>query len=154
MTLGHSHTDTRGAKGVHIAPYVAQEHPAVPFFISRIPAGFPSPAADYSDDGLDLNDLVIRHPAATFFVRVEGESMLGAGIHPGDTLVVDRAEVPADQSVVVAVLNGEFTVKRIYQKDGTLSLVSENELMPPIRLSEEMDFEVWGVVTYVVHQVQ
>ena len=80
--------------------------------------------------------------------------MLGAGIHPGDTLVVDRAEVPADQSVVVAVLNGEFTVKRIYQKDGTLSLVSENERMPPIRLSEEMDFEVWGVVTYVIHQVQ
>ena len=85
------HTNARGGKGVHIAPYVAQEHPAVPFFISRIPAGFPSPAADYSDDGLDLNDLVIRHPAATFFVRVEGESMLGAGIHPGDTLVVDRA---------------------------------------------------------------
>ena len=139
---------------MHIAPYVAQEHPTVPFFISRVPAGFPSPAADYFDDGLDLNDLVVRHPAATFFVRVEGESMLGAGIHPGDMLVVDRAEVPADQSVVVAVLNGDFTVKRIYQKDGTLSLVSENERMPPIRLSEEMDFEVWGVVTYVIHQVR
>ena len=154
MALVHSHIDARGGKGVHIAPYVALEHPAVPFFISRIPAGFPSPAADYSDDGLDLNDLVIRHPAATFFVRVEGESMLGAGIHPGDMLVVARAEIPADQSVVVAVLNGEFTVKRIYHKDGTLSLVSENERMPPIRLSEEMEFEVWGVVTYVIHQVQ
>ena len=80
--------------------------------------------------------------------------MLGAGIQPGDTLVVDRADVPADQSVVVAVLNGEFTVKRIYQKDGTLSLVSENERMPSTRLSEEMDFEAWGVVTYVIHQVQ
>lgn len=80
--------------------------------------------------------------------------MLGAGIHPGDTLVVDRAEVPTDRSVVVAVLNGEFTVKRIYQKDGTLSLVSENERMPPIELNEEIDFEVWGVVTYVIHQVE
>ncbi|MGB1890940.1 MAG: LexA family protein [Candidatus Latescibacterota bacterium] len=147
-------TDARGRKGVQIVPYAAQEHAAIPFFIARVPAGFPSPAADYLDDGLDLNNLVIRHPAATFFVRVEGESMLGAGIHPGDTLVVDRAEVPADRSVVVAVLNGEFTVKRISQEDGTLSLVSENERMPPIRLSEEMDFEVWGVVTYVIHQVQ
>lgn len=154
MEFSSPDINARGAKGVSIAPYAARAHASIPFFISRISAGFPSPAADYLDDGLDLNDLVIRHPAATFFVRVEGESMLGAGIHPGDTLVVDRAEVPADRSVVVAVLNGEFTVKRMAQRDGQLVLASENERMPPIRLSEEMDFEVWGVVTYVIHRVQ
>ncbi len=154
MNAHSRYTDVRAVGGAYITPYAPRSHAPIPFFACRIPAGFPSPANDYLDDGLDLNDLIIRHPAATFFVRVEGESMIGAGIHPGDTLVVDRAESPADGSVVVAVLDGEFTVKRICKREGAVFLASENERMPPIALSEEMDFEVWGVVTYVIHQVK
>jgi DNA polymerase V len=153
MTSHASYTDLR-VGGVVITPYRRRCHAPIPFYASRIPAGFPSPATDYLDDGLDINDLVIRHPAATFFVRVEGESMIGAGIHPGDTLVVDRAERPTDRAVVVAILNGAFTVKRMCRREGQIVLTSENEQMPPIQLSAEMDFEVWGVVTYVIHQVQ
>ncbi len=147
-------TDVRAVGGACIAPYALRSRTPVPFFACRIAAGFPSPANDYLDDGLDLNDLIIRHPAATFFVRVEGESMIGAGIHPGDTLVVDRAERPADGSVVVAVLDGEFTVKRMRKREGAILLASENERMPDIALREGMEFEVWGVVTYVIHQVK
>ena len=139
---------------VAIAPYLPAESPLLPFFESRIPAGFPSPASDYLDQGLDLNELLIRHPAATFFVRVEGESMTGAGIHPGDTLVVDRAEEAADRKVVVAVVNGEFTVKRLRCLQDKLYLEAENPALPPLQITEEMDFEVWGVVTYVVHRVR
>ena len=126
----------------------------IPLFAWRVPAGFPWPAEDYMDKSLDLNELVIRHPAATFFVRVEGESMIGAGIHPGDTLVVDRAEEAADGRIVVAAIDGEFTVKRIRRADGRLLLVAENPDLPPLEVSAESRFEVWGVVTYVVRRVR
>jgi DNA polymerase V len=126
----------------------------LPFFESTVPAGVPSPAGDYLDQELDLNELVIRHPAATFFVRVEGESMIGAGIHPGDTLVVDRAEEPADNKIVVAMIDGRFAVKRLRRRGSRLYLASENAALPPLPITEGMTFEVWGVVTYVVHRVQ
>jgi len=125
----------------------------IPFYATAVPAGFPSPADDYLDQRLDLNELVIRHPAATFFVKVEGTSMVGAGIHPGDTLVVDRAVQPVGERVVVAVVDGEFTVKRIRKKGDRLFLLSENPGHPPFEVSPQADFEVWGVVTYVVHRV-
>jgi DNA polymerase V len=139
---------------VIIIPYHTTQSLRLPFFETRVPAGFPSPAEDYLDRGLDLNELVVKHPAATFFVRVEGESMIGAGIHPGDTLVVDRAEQAAHGRIVVAVIDGDFTVKRIRKIDGKLLLASENSDLPPLHIAPEAGFEVWGVVTYVIHRIR
>jgi DNA polymerase V len=123
----------------------------LPLHLARVPAGFPSPADDFSDRKLDLNEHLVRHPSATFFVTVQGDSMTGAGIHSGDILIVDRSAEPADQKIVVAALNGELTVKRLKAVDGTLSLAAENPEYPDIRVTPEMTFEVWGVVTHVIH---
>ncbi len=122
-----------------------------PLYASRVQAGFPSPADDYVEGTLDLNEHLIRHPAATFFVRATGDSMLGAGIHPGDLLVVDRAIHPADGRVVIAVLDGELTVKRLRLRDGLVQLVPENPAYAPITLTSDAELIVWGVVTSVVH---
>jgi DNA polymerase V len=122
-----------------------------PIFMAKVPAGFPSPAADYEEDKLDLNKHLIKNPAATFFVRVVGDSMVKAGIHDGDLLVVDRSIEPKDKNVVIAVINGELTVKRIRIRKNKLTLVAENENYKSQEINEEMEFEVWGVVTYVIH---
>ncbi len=150
--------------------WLAEHHPAPPrqgdtvhrpvlappplellLYAARVPAGFPSPADDDVEGRLDLNQHLIRHPAATFFVRVSGESMLGAGIHPGDLLVVDRALEPAHGKVVIAVVNGELTVKRLCIREGQVRLLAENERYAPIVLSGDMDLQIWGVVTNVIH---
>ena len=123
----------------------------IPLFAARVPAGFPSPADDYIDRGLDLNELLIRHPAATFFVRASGDSMTGAGIHSGDVLVVDRAVTPQNRSVIIAALNGELTVKRLIRENGRILLVSENPSYAPLEVGGGMEFEVWGVVVHVIH---
>ena len=107
---------------------------ALPIFLGRLPAGFPSPADDYLEGKLDLNRHLIKHPAATFFVRVTGDSMIGAGIHSGDLLVVDRSLEPADKNVVVAVLDGELTVKRLFKQNGILRLLPENLNYQPIEV--------------------
>ena len=124
-----------------------------PLFACGVSAGFPSPADDYSDSQLDLNDFLVKHPAATFFVRVAGDSMLGAGIHHGDILVVDRSLEPVSGKVVIAVVNGELTVKRLQQENGMVRLVAENPNYPPIELTEETAGEIWGVVTSVIHSL-
>lgn len=126
---------------------------ARPLFLASVSAGFPSPAEDYIEGRLDLNRHLIKHPAATFFVRVAGDSMIGAGIHPGDILVVDRALEPQDSNVVIAVIDGELTVKRISQRHGKLFLVPDNQAYEPLEILEEMEFEVWGVVTSVIHNL-
>ena len=126
---------------------------ARPLFLASVSAGFPSPAEDYIEGRLDLNRHLIKHPAATFFVRVAGDSMIGAGIHPGDILVVDRALEPQDSNVVIAVVDGELTVKRISQRHGKLFLVPDNQAYQPLEILEEMEFEVWGVVTSVIHNL-
>lgn len=123
----------------------------VPLYMIPVSAGFPSPAEDYLEGKLDLNQLLIKHPAATFFVRVTGDSMIDAGIHPGDLLVVDRALEATDGRVVIAVVDSELTVKRICQKQDQLFLVPENKDYRPLRVKEAMDFRVWGVVTNVIH---
>lgn len=133
--------------------YVGNPLP-LPSFDESVAAGFPSPAGDYVEKQLDLNDLIVKHPAATFFVRVEGESMKGAGISSGDILAVDRSLEPANGKIVVAVLNGEFTVKRIQITQNGVFLVPENPAFPPISVSEATDFQVWGVVTYVIHKAR
>ena len=124
-----------------------------PLFLVRIAAGFPSPADDYIEKHLDLNEYLIKHPSATFFVKVEGDSMINAGIHNGDVLIVDRSLEASDKKIIVAVVNGELTVKRIRKEKGKLFLVPENDDFEPLRVTEEMDFRVWGVVTSVIHKV-
>lgn len=123
-----------------------------PLFLSGVSAGFPSPAEDYVDRKLDLNELLIKNPAATFFVRVAGDSMIGAGIHHDDILIVDRSLEPVKGNIVIAVYNGELTVKRLMQNGHEASLVAENPAYPPLTISAENGCEIWGVVTSVVHQ--
>ena len=123
----------------------------LPVFIARISAGFPSPAADYEEGKLDLNKHLVKNPAATFFVRVSGDSMVGAGIHDGDLLIVDRSKEPKTGNVVIAVLNGQLTVKRLRIRRGKLSLEPENTNYPVQQITQGMEFEVWGVVTNVIH---
>ena len=122
-----------------------------PLFSSPVPAGFPSPAADYEHERLDLNRYLVSNPSATFFVRASGDSMIGAGIHADDVLIVDRSLESRDGSVVIAVLDGEMTVKRIRFNRRLIRLEAENDLYPDIDITKESDFQVWGVVTHVIH---
>jgi DNA polymerase V len=124
-------------------------HPTVlslPLYSSRIAAGFPSPADDHLDDTLDLNEHLVQHPAATFFVRVQGDSMTGAGIYPGDLLVIDRSLTPKSGAIVVAVVNGELTVKRLQIEGRHIWLMPENPAYPPLEIGEGMELVIWGVV--------
>jgi len=134
---------------VHIPDLSTKHYQSL--FESRVSAGFPSPAADYEEDKLDLNKYLVKHPAATFFVRAIGDSMVGAGIHCGDLLVVDRSLEPKDKSVVIAVVNAELTVKRIRIRNKRIALEPENESYSVQQISEDTEFEVWGVVTSVIH---
>jgi DNA polymerase V len=119
---------------------------------SLVQAGFPSPADDYLETPLNLHELVVKNPPSTFFVRVAGDSMIGARIEPDDILVVDRSLEPVTGRIIVAVVNGEFTVKRLKIVDGVMRLEAENPAYPDIAIPEGSDFQVWGVVTYVVHK--
>jgi DNA polymerase V len=123
-----------------------------PLFTCGVSAGFPSPAEDHIDRKLDLNELLIQHPVATFFVRVAGESMKDAGINHGDILVVDRSLEAVSGKVVIAIVNGELTVKRFIQDNASCQLVAANPDYPPVEITEDIDFSVWGVVTSVIHQ--
>ncbi|MBT3602039.1 MAG: translesion error-prone DNA polymerase V autoproteolytic subunit [Candidatus Latescibacteria bacterium] len=140
-------------EGLDLIPSEAIAFHKIPFFHCRVPAGFPSPAEDYHENTLNLNDLVVDHPASTFFVRVDGNSMLDAGIYNGDVVVVDRALEPGVDAVVVAAIDGQFTIKRISQSKGCLLLLPANKEHVPIEITEDMDFCVWGVVTYVIHKL-
>ena len=124
-----------------------------PLIGMKVPAGFPSPAQDYIEDSLDLNEHLVPHPASTYFVRVDGESMINAGIYPDDILVVDRSLEAAHNRVVIAFIDGELTVKRLKVKDGKYLLVPDNQEYPSIKIEEWMDMTIWGVVTYVIHKV-
>lgn len=126
----------------------------LPLFGHAIPAGFPSPADDYVEDHLDLNQLLVHNKAATFFLRVKGDSMDNAGIHDGDIIVVDRSVEATDGAVVVAVIDGELTVKRLVLCDGIAELHAENPKYSPIRFKEGQELTIWGVVTSSVHSVK
>ena len=118
-----------------------------------VSAGFPSPADDYLDTDLNLHKYLEKHPAATFFIIAKGHSMEKAGISDEDLLVVDKSIEPKNNDIVVAAVNGEFTVKRYLISDGGICLRAESELnhYPDIKISESIDFEVWGVVTHTIH---
>lgn len=124
-----------------------------PLFTATVSAGFPSPADDYIEAKLDLNKHLIRNPAATYFVRVSGESMIGAGIHDGDILIVDRSLEAKNRSIVIAGINGELTVKRIMFVGKKIFLEPENDKYPSQEIGGDMQFDIWGVVTTVIHSV-
>ena len=126
---------------------------ALPVFLGRLAAGFPSPADDYIEGRLDLNRHLIKHPAATFFVRVSGDSMIDAGIHSGDLLVVDRSLDAVDGNVIVAALDGELTVKRLSKRGEILRLLPANTDYQPIEILTQQTFEIFGVVTNVIHSL-
>ena len=119
---------------------------------SGINAGFPSPADDHIDLDLDLNEHLIKHPAATFYVYARGNSMINAGIYDGDLMIVDRSLNPALRSIVIAVIDGEFTVKRISRINKRLYLIPDNSDYEPIKITSDMNFEIWGVVTHTIHK--
>jgi len=124
-----------------------------PLMSSKIAAGFPSPAQDYIEGKLDLNEHLIAHPASTFFVKVDGFSMQGAGILPDDILIVDRAIEANNNHIVIAIVDGELTVKRLKINGTDYFLMPENDEFQPIQIQEGMDFIIWGVVTFVIHKV-
>lgn len=125
----------------------------IPFYQSNVSAGFPSPAEDFMELDLNLQEYLVQHPSATFCVKVTGDSMQNAGIFSGDVMVVDRALEPKNKTIVLAVLDGEFTVKRIHKKGDLLFLNPENDNFKPIEITQEMNFKVWGVVTHIIHKV-
>jgi len=129
-------------------------HVPLPYFPQGIPAGFPSPADDHLQKTLDLHEHLIKHPAATFYAHVQGDSMRDANLNDGDLLIIDRAETPRHKSIVVAVLNGEFLVKRLYKRNGEVKLLPENKSYAAIDVTEGMDFEIWGVVSHIIHKAR
>ena len=118
-----------------------------------VPAGFPSPAADHTQKRIDLNDHLIRNADATYVHRVKGDSMIDIGIYEGDSLLIDRSIEPKHGDIVLAVLNNEFTLKRLYRKGGVIKLVPENQRYSTIVVKAEEEFSVWGVVTYNLHKL-
>lgn len=125
----------------------------IPLFMERVSAGFPSPAQDYVEQTLDLNELCIKHPAATFFVRAEGDSMVEAGIYPNDILVVDRSLQAAHGDIVIASVHGELTVKEL-ELSPTVRLIPRNKAYQPIEIPEGADLEIFGVVTSIVRNMR
>lgn len=125
----------------------------VPMFSHTVRAGFPSPADDYVADTLDLNDYLMPRKEASFLLRAKGESMLGVGIHDGDILVIDRSITPKDGSVVIATVDGQFTVKTLEKKRGKVRLLPANPDFVPIEFKDEQELQVWGVVTNVLHSL-
>jgi len=125
----------------------------LPIFLESVSAGFPSPADDYIEGKLDLNLYLIKNPSSTFFVRVTGDSMINCGIFSGDLLVVDRSLLPKNDNIIIAVVNGELTVKRLRYIDDKITLFAENDKYHPIEISQDMQFDIWGVVRSVVHNV-
>lgn len=124
-----------------------------PLFLERVSAGFPSPAQDYVEQALDLNELCVKHPAATFFVRVQGDSMIEAGIFPNDILVVDRSLRAQHGDIVIVSLNGEFTVKELALRP-IVQLLPRNARYQPVEIPEGSDLEVFGVVTHVIREMR
>jgi DNA polymerase V len=141
------------SKVKYISEIVSKGLYEVPMYSNKVAAGFPSPADDYLEDKIDLNQYLVKHPAATFLVRASGESMINAGIFPNDILVVDRSLKAEEGKVVIAVVDNELTVKRYRKKGKNIVLEPENEAYDPIIISEESEAFVWGVVTNVIHNL-
>ncbi len=138
----------------HPIPFEDRTKLRIPLVSAKVQAGFPSPADDHMEQSLDLNEHLVANPAATFFVRVQGDSMRDAGIASGDILIVDRSVEPKDRQIVVAMLEGEFTVKRLRKRESKVFLEAENSDFKPIEVVSEQELVIWGVVTFVIHQAR
>lgn len=124
------------------------------FITSGIKAGFPSPAADFEENKISLDAILVKNKEATFYAKATGNSMTGAGIDDGDILVIDRSVEPINDKIAVCLIDGEFTVKRIQREENALFLMPENSLYKPIKIEEYNDFIIWGIVTYVIKKMK
>lgn len=136
-----------------VMKFVNNQGYQLPLYSSKVQAGIPAPADDYLESKLDLNEYLIRHPTATFLVRVAGDSMIDVGIHEDDMLVVDKCITPGDGKIVVVAVDGQLTVKRLKYIDKKVYLVAENKNYPPIKIRSANDLHIWGVVTSVIHKL-
>ncbi|MFL9838426.1 translesion error-prone DNA polymerase V autoproteolytic subunit [Flavobacterium sp. ST-75] len=126
----------------------------LPFVSHGVSAGFPSPAQDFMETRIDLNKELSKNPLSTFYIRVSGNSMIDAGINNADILVVDRSLEPRNGKIAVCLIDGEFTVKRLLTETDSLYLMPENKAYKPLKVTEENQFMVWGIVTYVIKKIQ
>lgn len=138
------------SNGLEIYSALTDTELSIPVASSPISAGFPSPAADFIDSGIDLNQHLISHPSATFYGKVKGQSMIGMGINDGDMLVIDKSIEPADGKIVVCFIDGEFTLKQLKVETDCAWLMPANDKYNPIKVTSDNDFVIWGVVTYVI----
>jgi DNA polymerase V len=134
-----------------VQAYIANKAYQLPLYGMKVAAGSPATADDHIEDKLDLNEFLIKHPSTTFLVRANGLSMLGAGIHENDLLIVDSSILPSNGKIVIAAINGQLTVKRFRKADGKLQLLPDNPTYAPINITEEANLHIWGVVTNVIH---
>ena len=139
-------------KNFDLFQFIKKKQILTPMFLDCVSAGFPSPATDYMENKLDLNEYLIKHPAATFIVKASGSSMIESGILSGDLLIVDRSITPKNDNIVIASIFGDLTVKKLRKQGALLFLVSANNEYPSIEIKEEMECFIWGVVTYVIHK--
>ena len=139
-------------KNLDLFQSIKKKQILTPVFLDSVSAGFPSPATDYMENKLDLNEYLIKHPASTFIVKAKGPSMTDAGILSGDLLIVDRSITPKSKGIVIASIFGDLTVKKLQKKENSLFLLSANSDYPSIQVKEEMECFIWGVVTYIIHE--
>lgn len=139
---------------IDIVPVCNTTELTIPFVENTISAGFPSPAEDYLESGIDLNKELIAHPSTTFFGRVKGDSMSGAGIFEGDILVIDKSLNAQDDDVAVCFVDGEFTLKRIKKEKDAVWLIPANEKYKPIKVTADNDFLIWGIVTSIIRKIR
>ena len=139
-------------KNLDLFQSIKEKKILIPVFLDSVSAGFPSPATDYMENKLDLNEYLIKHPAATFIVKAKGFSMTNAGIISGDLLIIDRSITPKNNNIVIASIFGDLTVKKLQKKESSLFLLSANSDYPSIEVKEEMECFIWGVVTYIIHE--
>jgi len=139
-------------KNLDLFQSIQKKQILTPVFLDSVSAGFPSPATDYMENKLDLNEHLIKRPAATFIVKAKGPSMTDAGILSGDLLIVDRSITPKSNDIVIASIFGDLTVKKLQKKENSLFLLSANSDYPSIQVKEEMECFIWGVVTYIIHE--
>lgn len=127
---------------------------SIPFFSELVHAGFPSPADDYIESRLDISKLLIKNPASTYYIKVTGNSMIGSGIFSGDIIIVDKSLTIKNNDIIVASINGDFTVKRFVKENDKIFLVPANPDYEKIKIKNNTDFQVWGVVTYCIRDFQ
>ena len=139
-------------KNLDLFKSIKKKQILTPVFLDSVSAGFPSPATDYMENKLHLNEHLSKHPAATFIVKAKGPSMTDAGILSGDLLIVDRSITPRSNDIVIASIFGDLTVKKLQKKENSLFLLSANSDYPSIEVKEEMECFIWGVVTYIIHE--